>query len=58
MFGELATDIDAMDNLAVFRQTDNGVPIRMALFVTILGVADSFHERARTPAWPLRRRPE
>ncbi|MGX1097762.1 aspartate carbamoyltransferase [Amorphus sp. MBR-141] len=57
VFGELATDIDQMSNLAVFRQTDNGVPIRMALFVTILGVADSFQAMIREPSWPLRRRP-
>lgn len=56
VFGELATDLDTFSNLAVFRQTDNGVPVRMALFAVILGVADSFSDYVREPAWPLRRR--
>ncbi|MEW5423214.1 aspartate carbamoyltransferase [Amorphus sp. 3PC139-8] len=57
VFGELATDIDPLPNLAVFRQTDNGVPVRMALFALILGIADSYQDHVRAPAWPLRRRP-
>ncbi|WP_018697810.1 aspartate carbamoyltransferase [Amorphus coralli] len=56
VFGELGTDLDRLPNLAVFRQTDNGVPIRMALFATILGVADTFEQWVTEPAWPLRRR--
>ena len=37
---ELDTDLDENPNLAIFRQTDNGVLIRMALFVLVLGVEE------------------
>jgi len=35
---DLNTDLDGDPRLAIFRQTDNGVPVRMAIFATILGV--------------------
>jgi aspartate carbamoyltransferase catalytic subunit len=35
---ELSTDLDTTPNLAIFRQTDNGIPIRMALFALVMGV--------------------
>ncbi|MDQ0315947.1 aspartate carbamoyltransferase [Amorphus orientalis] len=56
VFGELSTDLDGLPNLAIFRQTDNGVPVRMALFALILGVADTLTDHFREPTWPLRRR--
>ena len=37
---ELDIDLDQNPNLAIFRQTDNGVLIRMALFAIVLGVED------------------
>ena len=35
---ELDIDLNHHPNLAIFRQTDNGIPIRMALFAMVLGV--------------------
>jgi aspartate carbamoyltransferase catalytic subunit len=37
---ELDSDLDNNPNLAIFRQTDNGVLVRMALFALVLDVAD------------------
>lgn len=37
---ELDNDLNFHPNLAIFRQTDNGVLVRMALFALTLGVAD------------------
>ena len=37
---ELDVDLNDDPNLAIFRQSDNGVLVRMALFALILGVAD------------------
>lgn len=37
---DLATDLDRLPQLAIFRQADNGVIMRMAIFAAILGVAD------------------
>ena len=33
---ELGTDLDQNRNLAIFRQSDNGIPVRMALFLLVL----------------------
>lgn len=38
---DLATDLDAYPQLAIFRQVDNGVTVRMALFALVLGVSDN-----------------
>lgn len=35
---DLSPDVDTLPGLAIFRQTDNGVLVRMALFLTALGV--------------------
>ena len=37
---ELDSDLDANPNLAIFRQTDNGLLVRMALFAVILDVVN------------------
>lgn len=46
---DLANDLDDHPQLAIFRQADNGVTVRMALFALVLGVAGDlekcFHER-------------
>ena len=34
---DLASDVDDLPGLAIFRQTDNGVLVRMAIFLTALG---------------------
>ncbi|MEX1124040.1 MAG: aspartate carbamoyltransferase [Acidimicrobiia bacterium] len=36
---ELSEDLDSDPRLAIFRQTDNGIPVRMALFAHVMGVA-------------------
>jgi len=35
---DLGTDLDGDPRLAIFRQTDNGIPVRMAIFAVLLGV--------------------
>lgn len=48
---ELDTDLDENPNLAIFRQTDNGVLIRMALFVLVLGVEDQLLASETNLSW-------
>ena len=36
---DLSADVDALPGLAIFHQTDNGLAIRMAIFLTVLGVS-------------------
>jgi aspartate carbamoyltransferase catalytic subunit len=48
---ELDEDLNDNPNLAIFRQTDNGLLVRMALFAMILGVADEVDEHARDVRW-------
>ena len=48
---ELDNDLNDNPNLAIFRQTDNGVLIRMALFALILEVADQVEASSRSVNW-------
>ncbi|RMH36076.1 MAG: aspartate carbamoyltransferase [Gammaproteobacteria bacterium] len=48
---ELDADLNEHPNLAIFRQADNGVVIRMALFAEILGVADQVESKSRPVNW-------
>jgi aspartate carbamoyltransferase catalytic subunit len=48
---ELDDDLNENPNLAIFRQTDNGVVIRMALFTLILDVVEQVEESARDVNW-------
>lgn len=48
---ELSTDLDTHPALAIFRQTDNGIPVRMALFALVLGVADRVEETDQEAGW-------
>ncbi len=48
---ELDNDLNLNPNLAIFRQADNGVLIRMALFAATLGVADIVEKYERTVPW-------
>nr|WP_298335757.1 aspartate carbamoyltransferase [Ferrimicrobium sp.] len=52
---DLSTDLDTDPRLAIFRQTDRGIPIRMALFALILGVADNIEATYRDPSWRVSR---
>ncbi len=53
---ELDNDLNENPNLAIFRQTDNGVLIRMALFALILDVVDSVEATAGKVSWYTARR--
>ncbi|MBQ74570.1 MAG: aspartate carbamoyltransferase [Gammaproteobacteria bacterium] len=53
---ELDNDLNENPNLAIFRQTDNGVLIRMALFALILDVVDKVEETSSKVNWYTARR--
>ena len=53
---ELDDDLFQNPNLAIFRQTDNGVLIRMALFALVLDVASEVHNHAQPVTWYTARR--
>lgn len=48
---ELDNDLNHNPNLAIFRQADNGVLVRMALFALVLDVADQVDQHARPVNW-------
>lgn len=52
---ELDNDLNLHPNLAIFRQTDNGLLIRMALFAIVLGVIDKVTDFERPVHWIARR---
>ena len=53
---ELDIDLNDNPNLAIFRQSDNGVLVRMALFALILDVADQVDEHSAPVNWYTERR--
>lgn len=48
---ELDNDLNQNPNLAIFRQADNGVLVRMALFALVLDVVDQVDKYARDVNW-------
>ena len=48
---ELDNDLNQEPGLAIFRQTDNGVLVRMALFACILGVENQLRQYERNVNW-------
>ena len=48
---ELDADLNQHPNLAIFRQADNGVLIRMALFSLILDITDKITESTKEIGW-------
>ncbi|MCF6193946.1 MAG: aspartate carbamoyltransferase, partial [Kangiellaceae bacterium] len=50
---ELDNDLNKEPGLAIFRQTDNGVLVRMALFACILGVEDQLAQYERDVNWKI-----
>ena len=50
---ELDRDLYENPNLAIFRQADNGVVIRMAIFALVLGVEDKILETAKSVNWKV-----
>ena len=53
---ELDIDLNDNPNLAIFRQSDNGVLVRMALFALILDVADQVEQHSAPVNWYTERR--
>ena len=50
---ELDEDLNDNPNLAIFRQTDNGILVRMALFALVLGVENDVDSSARDVRWHI-----
>jgi len=48
---DLSTDLNHDSRLAIFRQTDNGIPVRMAIFAVLLGVDQLVQHSLRDAAW-------
>ena len=48
---ELDPDLNQNPNLAIYRQTDNGLLIRMALFALVLGVENKVQVTASNINW-------
>lgn len=48
---ELNNDLNYLGQLAIFRQSDNGIPIRMALFCIILGIENKVFESLEDVPW-------
>ncbi|AIY44130.1 Aspartate carbamoyltransferase [Collimonas arenae] len=48
---DLSTDMNHDPRLAIFRQTDNGIPVRMAIFATLLGVENQVQHSMRDVTW-------
>jgi aspartate carbamoyltransferase catalytic subunit len=48
---DLADDLDRDPRLAIFRQTDNGIPVRMAIFAILLGVDHLVTKDLRDARW-------
>jgi aspartate carbamoyltransferase catalytic subunit len=48
---ELDTDLNDLDNLAIFRQAQNGVLVRMALFALTLGVESKLSRFEKPVTW-------
>jgi aspartate carbamoyltransferase catalytic subunit len=53
---ELDNDLNQHPNLAIFRQTDNGVLVRMALFALTLDICDQIEKTSREVNWYTERR--
>src|SRR5690606_28290308 len=48
---DLSTDLNPDPRLAIFRQTDNGIPVRMAIFAVLLGVETLVPHSLRDVTW-------
>ncbi len=48
---DLSIDLNHDPRLAIFRQTDNGIPVRMALFAVLLGVDSQVQHSMRDASW-------
>lgn len=48
---DLSVDLNDDPRLAIFRQTDNGIPVRMAIFAVLMGVEDLVQHSLRDVTW-------
>lgn len=48
---DLSVDLNEDPRLAIFRQTDNGIPVRMAIFAVLMGVDDLVQHSLRDVTW-------
>lgn len=48
---DLSVDLNHDTRLAIFRQTDNGIPVRMAIFAVLLGVEGLVQHSLRDVTW-------
>jgi len=48
---ELDNDLNLHPNLAIFRQTDNGILVRMALFALVLDVVEQVEKSSKAVNW-------
>ena len=48
---DLNIDLNGDPRLAIFRQTDNGIPVRMAIFATLLNVDELIERDLREVRW-------
>jgi aspartate carbamoyltransferase catalytic subunit len=48
---DLDVDLNGDPRLAIFRQTDNGIPVRMAIFATLLQVDELIEKELRPVRW-------
>jgi aspartate carbamoyltransferase catalytic subunit len=55
---ELDNDLNQNPNLAIFRQADNGVLVRMALFALVLNVVEEVDNHAQPVTWYTAKRHE
>src|SRR5690606_17849230 len=48
---DLSVDLNSDSRLAIFRQADNGIPVRMAIFAVLLGVEGLVQHSMRGVTW-------
>ncbi len=48
---DLSVDLNEDSRLAIFRQTDNGIPVRMAIFAVLMGVEGQIQHSMRDATW-------
>ncbi len=52
---EIDFDLDSNPNLAIFRQADNGIAVRMAIFAMVLNVVDQIETSSAKVNWHVSR---
>ena len=52
---ELDSDLYENPNLAIFRQADNGIVVRMALFALVIGVENQINKFSKPVNWKINR---